>query len=58
MTERDLKVGDFVWTTYFGVVHKAKVLKVGRTRVRVGFYNCSGYWIEAWRRINRIAKAD
>ncbi|MBW2671944.1 MAG: hypothetical protein JRD89_00845 [Deltaproteobacteria bacterium] len=52
--KQGIKVGDSVLVSYFGVVHRAKVIRVGRTRVRVRFRNVSGWEVEAWRPISQV----
>lgn len=55
---QDLKVGDKVYTWYYGVCHVATVIAIKGKKARLRFRNVSGWEVEHWRPISKLEKVE
>jgi hypothetical protein len=53
----EIKVGDKVYTYYYGIRHIATVIAIRGQMARLRFTNESGWEVEHWRRISTLKKA-
>jgi len=51
-----IKVGDKVYTWYYGIRHVATVVVVRGRRARLRFTNESGWEVEHWKPISTLKK--
>jgi hypothetical protein len=51
-----IRVGDRVFTYYYGIRHIATVVAIKGQRARLQFFNESGWAVEHWRPIKYLKK--
>ena len=54
----DIKVGDKVYTWYYGIRHVATVIAVKGKRARLRFRNESGWEVEHWKPISSLKRVE
>jgi hypothetical protein len=55
-SKEEIRVGDKVYTRYYGVTHEATVIEIKGSKARLRFTNCSGWEIEHWRPLKELRK--